>query len=126
MRILLDTHILLWWLADDPLLPGEATIAIADADTEVVVSAASAWEISINAASGRLVAPDDLLDALVANDFVTLAISASHAIAAGCLPAHHSDPFDRMLIAQAQAEGLTLVSVDRRFPAYDVELLSLS
>jgi len=115
----------LWWLADDPLLPEEATVAIADAGTEVVVSAATAWEISIKAASGRLVAPDDLLDALAANDFDTLAISAGHAIAAGRLPAHHPDPFDRMLIAQARAEGLTLVSVDRRFPAYDVELLPL-
>ena len=126
MRILLDTHILLWWLADDPLLPGEAAAAIADGDTDVVVSAATAWEISIKKAVGRLEVPDDLMDALAANEFGTLAITADHAITTGQLPPHHSDPFDRMLIAQAQTEGLTLVSVDSRFSEYDVDLLPLS
>lgn len=125
MRILLDTHILLWWLADDPRLPARAAAAIADPDTEVVVSAASAWEISIKQAAGRLEAPDDLLDAVAANDFETLAITADHALAAGRLPPHHPDPLDRMLVAQAQIEGLTLVSVDDRFTVYEVELLPL-
>src|SRR5579862_6920897 len=115
MRVLLDTHILLWWLADDPALPSRARDVIADADTVVSVSAATVWEIAIKKAAGRLDAPDDLLDAFGANAFGTLPISAAHALAAGCLPAHHPDPFDRMLIAQAQAESLTLVSVDRRF-----------
>lgn len=126
MRLLLDTHILLWWLADDPLLPRSAATAIADADTEVVVSAATAWEIALNKASGRLDAPDDLLGALAANEFDALPISAEHAVTAGALPLHHSDPFDRVLIAQAAAEDLTLVSVDRRFSDYDVDLLPLS
>jgi PIN domain nuclease of toxin-antitoxin system len=125
VRVLLDTHVLLWWLADDEQLPERAAATIADPDTEVVVSAASAWEISIKQASGRLDAPEDLLDAVAANDFETLAISVDHAIAAGRLPAHHADPFDRMLIAQAQIEGFTLVSVDRRFSDYEVELLRL-
>jgi len=125
VKVLLDTHILLWWLADDEHLPARAAATIADPDTEVVVSAASAWEISIKQAAGRLDAPEDLLDAVVANDFGTLAISADHAIAAGRLPPHHADPFDRMLIAQAGIEGLTLVSVDRRFSDYEVELLRL-
>ena len=125
MKILLDTHILLWWLADDEHLPAPAAVTIADPDTEVVVSAASAWEISIKQAAGRLAAPEDLLDAVAANDFGTLAITADHAMAAERLPAHHGDPFDRMLIAQAQIEGFTLVSVDGRFSAYDVELLRL-
>jgi len=123
VRVLLDTHILLWWLADDPLLPEEVATAIADVDNEVAVSAATVWEIAIKKAAGRLDAPDDLIEAMVANDFGSLAITASHAIVAGRLPAHHSDPFDRMLIAQAQAEGLTLFSVDGRFSQYDVDLL---
>jgi PIN domain nuclease of toxin-antitoxin system len=125
VRILLDTHVLLWWLAGDAALPKNAAGAIANSDSEVLVSAASAWEIAIKMATGRLEAPDDLLEALDANDFGTLPNTALHALAAGNLPTHHSDPFDRMLIAQAQLEHLTLVSVDRRFTEYDVELLPL-
>ena len=126
MSFLLDTHILLWWLSDDPLLPRVAREAIASADSEVLVSAATAWEIAIKQAAGRLDAPADLLEAVEANDFETLPITAAHAIAAGALPPHHSDPFDRMLLAQAGAESLTLISVDIRFPQYDVDLLPLS
>ncbi len=126
MRLLLDTHILLWWLADDPKLPSAAASAIADGTTFVAVSAASAWEIAIKKAAGRLDAPDDLLDAIEANDFSALSINASHALAAGALPAHHADPFDRMLVAQARVEGLSLVTVDSRFTVYDVELLPLA
>jgi PIN domain nuclease of toxin-antitoxin system len=125
VRVLLDTRILLWWLADDEHLPARAAVAIVDPETEVVVSAASAWEISIKQAAGRLDAPEDLLDAVVANDFGTLSVTLEHAMAAGRLPAHHADPFDRMLIAQAQIEGITLLTVDRRFSDYEVELLHL-
>ncbi len=125
MNLLLDTHILLWWLADDSLLPTAAANAIGSPDNTVAISAATAWEITIKKAAGRLDAPDDLLDALDASHFDTLPITAIHAIMAGSLPAHHSDPFDRMLIAQARTEGLTLVSVDSRFPDYDVQLLPL-
>ena len=125
MKVLLDTHILLWWLADDQRLPPQAATTIEDPDTEVVVSAASAWEISVKQAAGRLEAPDDLLDAIVASDFRALAITAAHAVAAGRLPPHRADPFDRMLVAQAQIEGFTLVTVDRRFADYDVEILPL-
>jgi len=121
MRVLLDTHVLLWWLAADPLLPGRAETAIADADNDVIVSAATAWELAIKKAAGLVEAPDDLSETLAANDFQTLSIDVSHAVAAGALPAHHSDPFDRMLIAQARVEGLTFVTVDRRFSDYDVE-----
>lgn len=127
MKLLLDTHILLWWLADDPSLPDRAREAIADPGTTVLVSAASAWEIAIKRAAGKLEAPDDLLDVIDANGFQGLAITAEHALRAGGLPAHHADPFDRMLLAQATAERLTLVSVDIRFPAYDeVDLLPLT
>ncbi|HMD45195.1 MAG TPA: type II toxin-antitoxin system VapC family toxin [Acidimicrobiales bacterium] len=125
MKVLLDTHILLWWLAGDPNLPTSAADVIADPDSTVVVSAASAWEIAIKRAAGRLDAPDDLLEALRANRFDTLPNSAAHAVEAGRLPPHHADPFDRMLIAQAKGERLTLVSRDRRFADYDVELLEL-
>jgi PIN domain nuclease of toxin-antitoxin system len=126
VSLLLDTHILLWWLSDDPLLPQAARKAIASPDNEVLVSAATVWEISIKKAAGRLDAPDDLLEAIDANDFETLPITPLHAVLAGGLPPHHSDPFDRMLIAQARAEVSTLVSVDGRFPQYDVGLLPLS
>lgn len=80
---------------------------------------------TVKKAAGRLHAPDDLLDVLTANRFDTLAITAAHAVGAGQLPPHHADPFDRILIAQAQMDGLTLVSADRRFADYDVELLPL-
>ena len=125
MSLLLDTHILLWWLADDPHLPPAAREAIALPHSEVLVSAATVWEIAIKKAAGRLEVPDDLLEAIAANDFQTLPITAIHAVLAGDLPPHHSDPFDRMLIAQARTETVTLVSVDGRFPQYDVELLPL-
>jgi PIN domain nuclease of toxin-antitoxin system len=126
MNVLLDTHILLWWLANDPLLPSSAAKVIADGDNAVTVSAATAWEIAIKKAAGRLDAPEDLLDALDANDFDTLAITAVHTLAAGALPSHHADPFDRMLIAQARVERLTLLTVDTRISHYDVELLPLA
>lgn len=125
MKVLLDTRMLLWWLADDEQLPAQAAVAISDPQTEVVVSAASAWEISIKQAAGRLDAPEDLLDAVVANDFGTLPITLEHAKAAGRLPAHHADPFDRLLIAQAQVEGITLLSAHSRFSDYEVELFHL-
>ena len=125
MSLLVDTHILLWWLADDPNLPLSAADAIAEGETEVFVSAASVWEIAIKKAAGRLDAPDDLLEVLEANDFEELSMTSAHAMAAGELPPHHADPFDRMLIAQSHAENLTVVTVDTRFIAYDVELLPL-
>lgn len=123
MKLLIDTHILLWWLDNDPALPEWAASAIADPQHAAIVSAASVWEISIKQANGRLDAPVDLL-AAIADDFATLPMTAGHAMAAGRLPPHHADPFDRMLIAQARVEGLTLVSVDRRFADYDVALLA--
>lgn len=126
MSLLVDTHILLWWLADDPALPAFAGEAIADPDADVVVSAATTWEIAVKKQAGRLDVPDDLLDAIEANDFDTLPITVKHTLAAGALPDHHADPFDRMLIAQARAERLTVISVDRRFARYDVDLLPLS
>ncbi len=123
MRLLLDTHALLWWLADENLST-QARDAIADPANLVMVSAATAWEISIKRALGKLAAPDDLEQQLHAGGFTALPISIAHGIAAGQLARHHEDPFDRMLIAQAIAEGLTIVTRDKRFEDYGVALLA--
>ncbi len=121
MNLLLDTHALLWWLADDPTLSGEARAAIANPQHEVFVSAATAWEIAIKSELGKLDAPGNLNEELDVNRFRALPISVDHALAAGRLPKHHRDPFDRMLIAQAQHEGLTVVTRDRMFGQYGVD-----
>ncbi|RKQ70224.1 type II toxin-antitoxin system VapC family toxin [Oceanibaculum indicum] len=127
MSLLLDTHALLWWLADSPQLGRTARAAIADPASAVWVSAATVWEIAIKTALGRLEiggAPADILPpALESSGFRTLPIGTEHALAAGALPPHHADPFDRMLIAQASLDGLRLVSADREFAAYGVPLL---
>ncbi len=122
MNLLLDTHALLWWLAEAPLDPAAAA-RIADADAFVAVSAASAWEIAVKRTTGKLRFEGSLAPHLAAHDFEPLAVSLDHAERAGALPSHHRDPFDRMLIAQAQAEGLTLVTRDTAFAAYDVNVL---
>ncbi len=123
MSLLLDTHALLWWLSDDPALKAEARQAIGQASNTIYVSAASAWEISIKKALGKLDAPNDLHAALLANDFEALPITLIHATSAGQLPRHHDDPFDRMLIAQARAEQLTLVTHDTIFRAYGIPVI---
>ncbi|HET9894094.1 MAG TPA: type II toxin-antitoxin system VapC family toxin [Streptosporangiaceae bacterium] len=122
MRLLLDTHALLWWLADAGLTD-QARDAVADQANLVMVSAVSAWEISIKKAVGKLTAPDDLEQQIDEGGFAPLPITIRHGIAAGELPRHHDDPFDRMLIAQAVAEGLTVVTHDKRFADYDVAIL---
>ena len=122
MRLLLDTHALLWWLADEGLST-QARDAIADPATVAMVSAVSAWEISIQKALGKLAAPDDLDHQVQAGGFLPLPITIAHGVAAGQLVRHHEDPFDRMLIAQARAEGLTIVTRDKRFADYDVPLM---
>jgi PIN domain nuclease of toxin-antitoxin system len=122
-NLLLDTHILLWWLGDDERLPERLRAAVADGDNEVFVSSASAWEISIKAAQGKLTVPEGLYEELEQQGFTELPITVDDGLAAGALPRHHDDPFDRMLIAQATRRGLHLLSVDRRFSDYDVRLL---
>ena len=123
MRLLLDTCTLLWWLSDDPKLGTDARRAIRRETNEVYASAASAWEISIKKALGKLEAPADLASALTSNRFRALDITLSHALRAGQLPRHQDDPFDRMLIAQAQEEHLTIVTHDVRFKLYKVPLV---
>jgi PIN domain nuclease of toxin-antitoxin system len=122
--LLLDTHVYLWWLADDASLSEEARRAIADSRSVVHVSAASLWEVSIKEALGRLeLDGSDLAEEIVANGFIELPVSAAHARAAAHLPPHHEDPFDRMLVAQARLEGLTLVTVSNQLASYDVPRL---
>jgi PIN domain nuclease of toxin-antitoxin system len=118
LNLLLDTNVLLWWLADSPRLNDDARELIT-ASPMVYVSAATTWEIEIKRALGRLKAPMDLEEALSASHFVPLAITLAHSIAAAKLPRHHDDPFDRMLIAQANLETLTLMTSDQRLKEYD-------
>ncbi len=122
MNLLLDTCTLLWWVGSDPV-SAEAAEAIANPDNGVWVSAASIWEISIKQSIGKLEVRGDL-DAAVDEDFEPLPINAAHARLAGRLPHHHRDPFDRMLVAQAQAQGLTLVTRDRDIQKYDASFLA--
>lgn len=123
MRLLLDTHVLLWWLEDDVRLSARARRAIADAGSDIWVSAASVWECAIKQRIGRLRVVERLLENISANGFEPLPITFAHAASAGTLPRHHGDSFDRMLVAQAQLEGLTLVSRDARLAPYGVSLL---
>lgn len=124
MRVLLDTHIYLWWLLDSPRLPADAALVIADPSTVVSISSASIWEASIKSAAGRLQLDGiDLVAEIALNGFAELQASAAHAWEAGRLPAHHRDPFDRMLIAQARREQLLLVTQDEQLGSYDVAIL---
>ena len=124
MRILLDTHVLLWWLLDEAALSPAARAAIADEANDTFVSAASAWEIAIKYKTGKLpsAAPlmADLEKAILDGGFTGIPITLRHGELAGSLPLHHKDPFDRMLIAQALAESLTLISNERLFDRYGV------
>ncbi len=124
MRLLLDTHVLLWWLANDPSLGEEARAGISDPSSSVFVSAATVWEVSIKQTLGKLEAPSDLLRQIELNRFEPLSITVSHAYTAGALPRHHDDPFDRMLVAQAMKEGLVLLTADPRMSRYGVETLA--
>jgi PIN domain nuclease of toxin-antitoxin system len=127
VRLLLDTHALLWWLAGDQQLSGQAQQAISDLGNDVLVSAASAWEIATKVRIGKLPqhagVAEDLPTHLAREGFTPLNISVEHALRSGLLPAHHKDPFDRMLIAQAQAEDLQLVSNEELFDLYGVTRL---
>jgi PIN domain nuclease of toxin-antitoxin system len=121
-RLLLDTHIFLWWRGEPFRLDGKVRNRIATADL-VFVSVTSAWEAAIKASLGRLDLPDSVEAGVLASGFEKLLITFSHAEQAASLPPHHRDPFDRMLVAQAQTEELTLVTHDRLLEPYDVEIL---
>lgn len=122
-RLLVDTHVVLWHALDDPRLGPVPTAAIEAEETEAFVSAASLWEIAIKAGLGKLDAPEDLPQRVEQLGFELLAVSAEHAWAVRHLPRHHRDPFDRLLIAQAQVERLPIVTADPSFDAYDVTVV---
>ncbi|MFH1763329.1 MAG: type II toxin-antitoxin system VapC family toxin [Gemmatimonadota bacterium] len=124
MKLLLDSHAFLWWLADAPELSRSARAAVADPANMVLVSAATIWEIEIKRALGRLEAGSaDLVAEIEANRFGELPIQARHAVVAARMPRHHEDPFDRMLLAQSQVEGLVCVTRDPAFEPYGVPCL---
>lgn len=121
--LLLDTHIILWYMEDNPRLGTAIRETMEQAAPQVFVSLASVWEMSIKSALGKLRMPANLAQALAATGVQLLSITLAHALAAGALPPHHRDPFDRMLVAQAQRSRLTLVTHDARMRPYDVAVL---
>jgi PIN domain nuclease of toxin-antitoxin system len=123
-RLLIDTHVWLWWQADDPRL-GPATRRLMQHASEVRFSAASAWEIAIKVGIGKLTLPKgaDISAELVRSGFLELPVAVAHADDVRHLPALHADPFDRLLVAQARVEALTLVSADRQLSAYGIPVV---
>lgn len=124
MNLLLDTHVLLWWLNDDPLLSKKPRLAIADGKNLVFVSAASIWEIRIKEALKKLKIPSDFESILTRQPFERLSITAEHAHAVKDLPDYHRDPFDRILVAQSKVEGFTLVTHDVHLKKYRIPILA--
>jgi PIN domain nuclease of toxin-antitoxin system len=122
MKLLLDTHVVLWWLHDSPELSGEVKDLL-DTEPAVYVSAVSPWEIAIKQSLGKLDGPADLAERVRDSQFTSLPITAGHGVRAGRLPQHHRDPFDRVLVAQAQTEGMTLLTRDKWIPLYDVRVM---
>lgn len=120
MKLLLDTHVLLWWLGDDSSLRAKGRDLIADSANVVVVSAASVWETRIKEGLGKLSIPSRFQQVLEEQAFERLSVTIDHAHRLRGLPLHHRDPFDRMLIAQAQCEALTLLTADEIVTRYDV------
>lgn len=123
MNLLLDTHVLLWWL-DDPktLLSEQALTAIEDPDNQIIVSVVSAWEIAIKKTLGKLESPDNLKEVIADAEFELMSIDYEHVWQVKYLPSHHRDPFDRLLVSQATVENLTLVTRDSRLKAYNVSI----
>jgi PIN domain nuclease of toxin-antitoxin system len=127
VKLLLDTHAFLWWIGDDARLSGPAREAIADPGNDVSFSVASAWELAIKTAIGRFEADGGLrpfLDEHIQrNAFRVLPVKLEHAVSVASLPAHHRDPFDRLLVAQAATEGLILVTRDPQLAKYGTPIL---
>ncbi|APU13874.1 MULTISPECIES: type II toxin-antitoxin system VapC family toxin [Actinoalloteichus] len=125
MRVLLDTNVLLWWLFDDERLTREATELIADVDNTVYVSAVSAFEIATKSSIGKLSVPGDLAELITKNAFDEMPVTVSHGLEVARLPLHHRDPFDRLLIAQARCESLTLLTGDTKLESYEVKVITV-
>ncbi len=123
MRLLLDTHVVIWWLEDRTKLTADAVNAIDDTSNDVFVSAVVAWEMTIKRQLGKLRTPPDFVAAIASAGFNELPVSIEHGLAIESLPNHHRDPFDRMLIAQAIHEGCTLVTRDAEIQRYSVPLI---
>jgi PIN domain nuclease of toxin-antitoxin system len=127
MRYLLDTSTFLWWIMDNELLSDRARKVIKDGRNTLLLSAASAWEIAIKAGLGRLEFPDGpgkvIPEQMSLNDIQGLPIQVSHALHVHSLPRHHRDPFDRMLVAQCQLEGLPIVTSDPQIARYEVDII---
>jgi PIN domain nuclease of toxin-antitoxin system len=123
LKFLLDTHILLWWLAKDPKLLQTEINIITDPDNIIFVSAAVSWEIAVKKMTGKLQAPEDLPTALAANDFIALPITIKHTQYLYQLPPHHHDPFDRIMIAQAISETLVFMTRDAKILLYPVKTI---
>ena len=123
MNLLLDTHVLLWWLDDDPTLSEEARAAISESANIVFISAAVIWEIRIKQSLGKLKIPKNFKKVLETQPFESLNITSEHAHKLSSLPSHHRDPFDRMLIAQAMVERFTLITRDKNIIKYKVPVI---
>ena len=122
MRLLLDTHAALWWLADDQRLGSAADEYLTDGANEVLLSAAVVWEVAIKRALGKLEVPDDFAGTLLGAGAIGLPITLGHASAVADLPGHHRDPFGRLLVAQARLENAVLVSHDEALRPYGVPM----
>lgn len=123
MKFLLDAYVLVWWLSDHKSLSTKAVREIRKMEDTIFVSAVTPWEISIKRALGKLQAPDELEEVIESNSFQQLPISIRHGLVAGNLPRHHDDSFDRMLIAQAQTDQLTIITHYTRIEQYGVPIL---
>ena len=123
MRLLLDTNTLIWWRDGSPRLSSRVTAQIRDPDNAIVISIASLWEIAIKRGLGKLRFPGNFGEMMAQEEFDLLAIAYAHLDVLDGLPQHHRDPFDRLLIAQALAEGVPIATADRRFAAYGVQIV---
>lgn len=123
MKLLLDTHAALWWLADDPRFSDIAAQQLTDAANQVYLSAVVVWEVAIKRSLGKLEAPSDFRTTLLGAGALPLPIDLEHAARVEGLPMHHRDPFDRLLIVQADVEEATVVTYDAAFRSYDVPIL---
>ena len=129
MNLLLDTHVLVWWLLDSKRIGKAARRVMLRPGAALFISAASVWEISIKSGTGRLKLkqpPEKCVPSLFENGFLPLPVNVQHSLAVRTLPPHHNDPFDRMLIAQAQCEDLVLMTTDSAITAYDVRTIDAS
>ena len=123
MKLLLDTHVFVWWILEPMRVSKPVETAIRARDSRVFVSVASVWEIGIKRAKGKLELPRDLRSQLVRESFESLDVTLNHALATIDLPGHHLDPFDRMIVAQARLEKMTLATHDRRLADYSLDII---